>query len=186
MVAQQCCFPFPTPCLFCGVDTGRGKSRAAQPREETAARGFPPSPGSSSRFVRPASCRPLPSQPVASLATREDFYRCLRADGCRESMTESAHTPLSPEMGIAARAAVALIRVYQKTASPVLPVILGPSCGCRFFPSCSHYAAEAVTTHGALRGGWLAARRIVKCTPFHSGGHDPVPSDLSTETYSRG
>jgi uncharacterized protein len=101
-------------------------------------------------------------------------------------MTESAHTPLSPVMGIAARAAVALIRVYQKTASPVLPVILGPSCGCRFFPTCSHYAAEAVATHGALRGGWLAARRIVKCTPLHSGGHDPVPSDLSPETYSRG
>jgi putative membrane protein insertion efficiency factor len=74
-----------------------------------------------------------------------------------------------------AMAAVRLIRLYQRTASPVLPAIFGPACGCRFHPSCSHYAAEAVATHGALRGSWLAARRLVKCTPLHPGGHDPVP-----------
>jgi uncharacterized protein len=74
-----------------------------------------------------------------------------------------------------AAAAVGLIRIYQRTASPVLPVIFGPSCGCRFYPTCSHYAAEAVRTHGALRGSWLTARRMIKCTPLHPGGHDPVP-----------
>ena len=91
-------------------------------------------------------------------------------------MTESA--PLSQASGPAASAAAALIRLYQRTASPALAVILGPSCGCRFYPSCSHYALEAVSAHGTLRGGWLAAVRIMKCTPLHPGGHDPVPHSL--------
>ncbi len=63
----------------------------------------------------------------------------------------------------------ALIRGYQRVISPLLP----PSC--RFHPSCSQYALEAVTRHGALRGSWLAARRLVRCHPFHPGGYDPVP-----------
>ena len=84
--------------------------------------------------------------------------------------------PMNRSAGIPAAAAVGLIRVYQYAASPMLPVLLGPGCGCRFHPSCSHYAAEAVATHGVIRGGWLAARRILKCTPLHSGGNDPVPS----------
>ena len=90
-------------------------------------------------------------------------------------MTPIPNPPVARVMGITASAAVGLIRVYQLTASPILPAILGPSCGCRFYPSCSHYAAEAVATHGTLRGSFLAARRIIKCTPFHPGGHDPVP-----------
>jgi putative membrane protein insertion efficiency factor len=62
-----------------------------------------------------------------------------------------------------------LIRGYQTVLSPLLP----PSC--RFHPSCSQYALEAVTRHGALKGGWLAARRLARCHPFHPGGYDPVP-----------
>ncbi|MGH7528459.1 MAG: membrane protein insertion efficiency factor YidD [Gemmatimonadales bacterium] len=62
-----------------------------------------------------------------------------------------------------------LIRGYQRLISPLLP----PSC--RFYPSCSQYALEAVTRHGALKGTWLAARRLVRCHPFHPGGYDPVP-----------
>jgi putative membrane protein insertion efficiency factor len=87
-------------------------------------------------------------------------------------------TPISHRAapGPAAAAAVALIRVYQKTASPLLPALLGPACGCRFNPTCSHYAAEAVATHGVLLGGWMAARRVLKCTPLHPGGNDPVPA----------
>ena len=70
---------------------------------------------------------------------------------------------------------LALIRVYQCTLSPALPVITAGACGCRFSPTCSHYAAEAVRTHGALAGTWLALRRLLKCTPLHPGGFDPVP-----------
>ena len=62
-----------------------------------------------------------------------------------------------------------LIRPYQI----VLSALLTPSC--RFHPSCSQYALEAVTRHGALKGGWLAARRLARCHPFHPGGYDPVP-----------
>lgn len=70
---------------------------------------------------------------------------------------------------------LALIRTYQRTLSPALPVITAGACGCRFLPTCSHYAADAIRTHGAWAGGWLAVRRIVKCTPLHPGGFDPVP-----------
>lgn len=62
-----------------------------------------------------------------------------------------------------------LIRGYQRLISPVLP----PSC--RFHPSCSQYALEAVTRYGALKGSWLATRRLARCHPFHPGGFDPVP-----------
>ncbi|MBW8780880.1 MAG: membrane protein insertion efficiency factor YidD [Verrucomicrobia bacterium] len=75
-----------------------------------------------------------------------------------------------------ARALLGLVWLYQRTLSPVLPALFGPACGCRFHPTCSHYAAEAVRTHGALTGAWLAARRLLRCTPLHAGGFDPVPA----------
>jgi hypothetical protein len=75
-----------------------------------------------------------------------------------------------PVRAIAPRRLLAgLIRAYQRFLSPALP----PSC--RFHPSCSQYALEAVTRYGALRGSWLAARRLARCHPFHPGGFDPVP-----------
>ena len=64
---------------------------------------------------------------------------------------------------------IGLIRVYQYLISPLL------GNHCRFYPSCSHYAAEAIETHGALRGSWLALRRLSRCHPWHEGGIDPVP-----------
>jgi hypothetical protein len=75
-----------------------------------------------------------------------------------------------------ANAALLLIRLYQRTLSPALPVFFGSTCGCRFSPTCSHYAAEAIRTHGAFIGAALAAWRLVKCTPLHPGGFDPVPA----------
>lgn len=62
-----------------------------------------------------------------------------------------------------------LVRAYQVGISP----ILGPSC--RYLPTCSTYAIEAVERHGALRGSWLALRRVLRCHPFQPGGYDPVP-----------
>ncbi len=70
---------------------------------------------------------------------------------------------------------ILLIRGYQRTLSPALPALLGPNCGCRFAPSCSHYAVEALARHGLLAGTALAARRLLRCHPFHPGGIDPVP-----------
>ena len=61
------------------------------------------------------------------------------------------------------------VRAYQVALSPLLP----PSC--RYFPSCSAYAIEALEKYGAWRGSWLAARRIARCHPFRAGGFDPVP-----------
>ncbi|MFW2421628.1 MAG: membrane protein insertion efficiency factor YidD [Porticoccaceae bacterium] len=65
--------------------------------------------------------------------------------------------------------AIKLIRGYQLAVSPWL------GNNCRFSPSCSHYAVEAVQLHGLLKGGYLSCRRIIKCHPFHPGGVDLVP-----------
>lgn len=61
------------------------------------------------------------------------------------------------------------VLAYQWTLRPVL------GCNCRFYPSCSDYALEALRGHGARRGAWLAARRVLRCNPWHPGGFDPVP-----------
>ena len=68
-----------------------------------------------------------------------------------------------------ARLLLGLIRLYRRHVSPLTP----PSC--RFMPTCSAYAEEAVRRHGAGRGGWLALRRLLRCHPFGGSGYDPVP-----------
>ncbi|MGH4006803.1 MAG: membrane protein insertion efficiency factor YidD [Pseudonocardiaceae bacterium] len=65
---------------------------------------------------------------------------------------------------------VIVLRFYQRWISPALP----PTC--RFYPTCSAYAVGALTVHGALRGSWLTARRLLRCGPWHPGGVDPVPA----------
>lgn len=67
------------------------------------------------------------------------------------------------------RALVLPILFYQRVLSPFLPK------RCRFYPSCSEYAAQAILKHGVWRGGWLALRRLLRCGPWHPGGYDPVP-----------
>lgn len=70
---------------------------------------------------------------------------------------------------LAARATLGLIRFYRSGISPLLP----PSC--RYTPTCSQYADEAIRKYGLRRGGWLALKRLARCHPFAGHGHDPVP-----------
>ena len=70
---------------------------------------------------------------------------------------------------MAKRAILFLIRVYRRYISPLFP-----PC-CRFYPTCSTYAMQAVEKYGALKGGWLAVKRILRSNPFNDGGYDPVP-----------
>jgi len=71
-----------------------------------------------------------------------------------------------------------LLRLYKLGISPFL------GQNCRFYPSCSDYAAEAIRTHGALKGSMLAGRRLCKCHPWHAGGLDPVPPHASSASLS--
>jgi uncharacterized protein len=82
-------------------------------------------------------------------------------------------------MSRAARVAIRLIRFYREAISPVRP-----PC-CRYTPSCSAYAAEAIERFGFGRGGWLALRRLLRCHPFHAGGHDPVPDPVDGRAVDR-
>jgi putative membrane protein insertion efficiency factor len=83
--------------------------------------------------------------------------------------------PLALVLRLPAVALLGAIKLYQRTLSPALPVLTMGRCGCRFSPTCSHYAAEAIRTHGAWAGLGLALARLIKCTPLHPGGFDPVP-----------
>lgn len=71
--------------------------------------------------------------------------------------------------GLFAKPLIWFVRAYQLVLSPLLP------SSCRFYPSCSHYAIEALQRHGAAKGLWLALRRVLRCHPWNPGGHDPVP-----------
>lgn len=72
---------------------------------------------------------------------------------------------------------VALIRAWRFAISPLYGQV------CRYHPSCSAYALEAVTEHGAVRGGWLATRRLARCHPWSDGGYDPVPPSASPPAH---
>lgn len=74
---------------------------------------------------------------------------------------------------MATRIMVLLIEAYRRFISPFLPA------HCRFHPTCSCYAQEAMRRHGALAGGWLAVKRLLRCHPWHPGGADPVPEKAS-------
>lgn len=117
----------------------------------------------------------LPASPAAA-DPGPSIAPVVPSRGCSGKPGKRFPLPLvSALVALPSRLLLAAIWVYQRTLSPVLPVVTGGACGCRFAPTCSHYAAEAIRVHGALAGTWLALHRIVRCTPLHPGGLDPVP-----------
>lgn len=78
-------------------------------------------------------------------------------------------SPSRPVAGLYERLIALALRAYKLTLSPLI------GTRCRYLPTCSEYAAEALTRHGPIRGGWLAARRVCRCHPWGGFGHDPVP-----------
>ena len=70
---------------------------------------------------------------------------------------------------------ILLVRLYKLTLSPLIAFLAGPAGACRFEPTCSQYAIEALKTHGVVAGGWLATKRICRCHPGGACGEDPVP-----------
>jgi putative membrane protein insertion efficiency factor len=72
-------------------------------------------------------------------------------------------------LSLVQRIVLSVIRFYQRFISPLL------GSNCRFYPTCSHYMAEAIAKYGVVKGGWMGLRRIGRCHPWHEGGYDPVP-----------
>ena len=153
---------------------GRWRGRHPQP-------GAAPLAGATRRSVadgdgRDAPCRTGPAGVVGIVVLRT--WRAARLGAAKAGRGAAVTTEIPsvgpaprgrPRLSVAAWPLWLLIRAYQKVLSP----LLGPRC--RFYPSCSSYAAEALVGHGAIRGSWLAVRRIARCHPFHPGGYEPVP-----------
>jgi putative membrane protein insertion efficiency factor len=89
------------------------------------------------------------------------------------NVTDTARRP-----GLVARAMLAVIAAYSRRLSPLL------GANCRYHPTCSSYARQAIVHHGAVKGGWLALRRLGRCHPFREGGYDPVPVTTTTPETS--
>ncbi|AUS78797.1 membrane protein insertion efficiency factor YidD [Actinoalloteichus sp. AHMU CJ021] len=81
--------------------------------------------------------------------------------------------------GVVSRVLLLPVHGYRRWISPYLPAT------CRFYPTCSAYAVEALTVHGAIRGAWLTVRRLLRCGPWHPGGLDPVPPRDAASPRSR-
>lgn len=75
---------------------------------------------------------------------------------------------------------IAILKIYHRLLSPFL------GQHCRFIPSCSEYAVQAIEKHGIVRGGWLTIKRLLKCHPWHSGGYDPVENDYKLKPNKKG
>ena len=100
-------------------------------------------------------------------------------DECRmESRGVSFHSSFGIRHSLMVRAMTLAIRAYQLTLSPVLSFLFGATGGCRYTPTCSVYAVDALREHGAVAGTALAAKRICRCHPWGGCGHDPVPQKL--------
>jgi putative membrane protein insertion efficiency factor len=106
------------------------------------------------------------SEPMIQLRRKDSVGSKTASRGFFGLITAVLHLP--------ARAAAALVWFYQKTISPAL-FALNPSCGCRFAPTCSQYAHQALRERGLVTGLFLTLLRLVKCGPWHPGGEDAVP-----------
>jgi len=89
----------------------------------------------------------------------------------------SAHQAEIHTTSLPTRLALVMLRIYRAIVSPMIMGIYGPAC--RFEPSCSQYAHQAIAAHGLVRGGAMAARRLARCHPLGGHGHDPVPARAS-------
>jgi putative membrane protein insertion efficiency factor len=89
-------------------------------------------------------------------------------------------------MNIVQRLALAVLWIYQRAVSPLLHALVGPFGGCRYHPTCSVYAAEAVRRHGVAAGSLLSAQRICRCHPWGGCGEDLVPDHLSLPLKRKG
>ena len=77
-----------------------------------------------------------------------------------------------------------LVRLYQYTLSPLMALLGGPGCGCRFQPTCSAYFLEAIETHGVARGSWLGLKRLARCQPWGGSGYDPVAPTFDPASHN--
>ena len=111
----------------------------------------------------------LPSRARALGTGRSSGEAALRSEGFQKHGFPPARPDGCAEIMTPGRAFAMMVRAYQLSVSPLLPA------ACRFHPSCSDYAREALLRHGALRGGWLTAHRLCRCGPWSAGGFDPVP-----------
>ena len=100
---------------------------------------------------------------------------CAKTQAQYHSSFVIRHSLSSTISALAARLLTLAIRVYQLTLSPAQTYFLGANGGCRYTPSCSNYARDALREHGAVTGSVLAAKRICRCHPWGGCGHDPVP-----------
>jgi putative membrane protein insertion efficiency factor len=103
-------------------------------------------------------------------------------DVCQTGVAASGRKPhplisqtKSGGLPTAATILILAIRIYRLTISPAQAFLFGPTGGCRFTPTCSQYAMDAIREHSALAGGWLAVKRICRCHPWCRCGHDPAP-----------
>jgi putative membrane protein insertion efficiency factor len=185
-----------------GHGQGGGQRGGAQPGAAADAREFPPAPartgraggfgaggapvhrgqeagGSGARFfARFASSR---NQRPMNIRRTTKFCNdkgaaLRRPDGAARRPYQRDEEFCPAPMNIGQRILILMIRGYQMTVSPALPVLFGPAGRCRFTPSCSQYAREAIQTHGVLAGGALAAGRLCRCNPWGASGEDAVPA----------
>lgn len=106
------------------------------------------------------------------MSDRDDASPAADADpeaGQADAPDDEAALQPRRDRSLAARAGLGLVRFYQNAISPMLP----PSC--RYRPTCSEYTKIAIQKYGFMRGSWMGLKRVLRCHPFHPGGHDPVP-----------